>query len=246
MWSLRARGGAKANEAFESPPSRRSLLVARAQPLRRFLEPSGAQGGRVMSKAFRTSCLLVVAFGLLAASTSGAADQRKPRGNSEAQTPSSVSSLRVPRAPHSRARKSPLWKPQVCEPGASRGLTSSRRKVPGRAVSPLCGGPGGCRTTVTSSDGGSGFWMSTTVDWCWDGNVVTWQTNSTTHGEGCCGWVGFGYSTDSYCCVGQWEWHLNRVGTWLHWRGATPFCVRNEMHLYGDGHYTTNPGWYWC
>jgi hypothetical protein len=88
--------------------------------------------------------------------------------------------------------------------------------------------------------------MSTSVYWCWNGNVVTSTSpvgGSTTFSKPLFwGWRGF--AKDSYCCQGQSQWHLNRIGMWStqvdnEWYTD---CVRNEMHLYGNGTYTTNPG----
>ena len=107
------------------------------------------------------------------------------------------------------------------------------------------GGGGGCKTTVT--DGSSdAVWMRTEVFWCWDGRVVTTASPSTSHGED---WryLWEGLTTDSYCCVGQSTWSLTRVGRWENvFVSNAHLCVRNELHLNGNGSYSTNPGEYVC
>jgi len=115
----------------------------------------------------------------------------------------------------------------------------------------------GCRTTSTGTTDSSGNSLNTSVTWCWNGSVVTSisPTGGSTHYHvGSCGLLQScsfgGYDMDSYCCVGQYTWHLNRIAAIDIYTSSgggeyDAACLRNELYLHGDGSYSTNPGnWY--
>lgn len=105
----------------------------------------------------------------------------------------------------------------------------------------------GCRTTSTSTSR-YGNSLSTTVTWCWNGSVVTsisptgGNTTYEVNGDG--SWFFNEWDKWSYCCVGQAQWHMNKIAEFFH-NGDPPFlhaCLRNELRLNGNGTYSTNPG----
>lgn len=97
----------------------------------------------------------------------------------------------------------------------------------------------GCKTTNTGSshDGNS---MDSSIYWCWDGSVVTSVAPSTSH-QAAFNWIWAGLIIDNRCCVGNSTWNMTRVGKFI---GSYNLCIRNEVHLNGDGSFSTNPGWY--
>jgi hypothetical protein len=128
----------------------------------------------------------------------------------------------------------------------------------GSAVAAPNAAASGCRTTSTSG-GSSPFTMATSATWCWNGGYVTSVSpagGSTYQSAG--GWYAGAYFQKtsaarwSYCCVGWADYTINKTGRWVctsEWWTcqSTYLCVRNNMHFYADGHYSTAPsGVYGC
>jgi hypothetical protein len=115
-------------------------------------------------------------------------------------------------------------------------------------AAPNCGGGDPCRwvDTGTSLEGN---WVSTSVLFCWNGSAVTyiWPTGGSTSAGAGESFYLQDWDRWSYCCVGHWEWHMDKIANFtivtsrLTWRHD---CLRNELHLYGNGTYSTNPGWW--
>lgn len=88
--------------------------------------------------------------------------------------------------------------------------------------------------------------LRTETYWCYNGTNVTSASPSTTHQDP------WNYSWDglivnSYGYVNTPNWDMVRVGRWR-WifDYNVKFCIRNEMHLNGNGTYSTNPAEYIC
>jgi hypothetical protein len=153
-------------------------------------------------------------------------------------------------------------KPNPCDYGVltkrllrSRSLRLGRRAFRGgRLLSarPMCSSS--CNV-ISTSGGRPPMEMWTTVEWCWNGQVVTYvgpPGGSTGHsGGGYWGTDGYysyfdwdGYTRWSYCCVGGYQYDIYKTGRWrcTFNCGSTNYaCVHNALHLRANGSYSVRP-----
>jgi hypothetical protein len=129
--------------------------------------------------------------------------------------------------------------------GAAFSASGAASGPPGGPPDPEDGYP--CReiSTSTSLDGNS---VSTWLVFCWTGTSVysVTPTGGSTTASSASNWILNDWDQWSYCCVGQSAWHMYKIADFALWEPAGPpwlnDCLRNELHLYGNGTYSSNPG----
>ena len=114
---------------------------------------------------------------------------------------------------------------------------------------PYCGTDlGACKYAITDAEV-EGNWVATALYFCYNGGAITYMTptgGNTQYGIG----SGFGlvdWDQWTYCCLGNYHWSMHKIADFVTYLDFGLFrhdCVKNEIHLYGNGTVIYNSGWW--